>query len=36
VPARVEQIINVAKGAIPRLETILKGVAKSIYETEIR
>ena len=36
VSARVEQIINVAKGAIPRLETILKGVAKSIYETEIR
>jgi purine-nucleoside phosphorylase len=36
VPARVDEIINVAKGAIPRLETILKGVAKSIYETEIR
>jgi purine-nucleoside phosphorylase len=36
VPATVEEIIDVAKGAIPQLETILKGVAKKIYETEIR
>jgi purine-nucleoside phosphorylase len=36
VPATVEDIIEVAQGAIPRLETILKGVAKKIYETEIR
>jgi purine-nucleoside phosphorylase len=36
VPATVEEIIDVAKKAIPLLETILKGVAKKIYETEIR
>ena len=36
VPATVEEIIDVAKRAIPLLETILKGVAKDIYETEIR
>jgi purine-nucleoside phosphorylase len=36
VPATVEEIIDVAKRAIPPLETILKGVAKDIYETEIR
>ena len=36
VPATVEEIIDVAKRTIPLLETILKGVAKKIYETEIR
>jgi purine-nucleoside phosphorylase len=36
VPATVEEIIAVAQRAVPRLETILKGVAKKIYETEIR
>jgi purine-nucleoside phosphorylase len=36
VPATVEEIIDVAKRAIPLLKTILKGVAKNIYETEIR
>ena len=36
VPATVEEIIDVAKRTIPLLETILKGVAKDIYETEIR
>ncbi len=36
VPATVEEIIDVAKRTIPLLETILKGVAKNIYETEIR
>jgi purine-nucleoside phosphorylase len=36
VPATVEDIVDVAQGAIPRLETILKGVAKKIYDTEIR
>jgi purine-nucleoside phosphorylase len=35
-PATVEEIIEVAKGAIPLLATIMKGVAKKIYETEIR
>jgi purine-nucleoside phosphorylase len=36
VPATVEEIIEVAKRTVPRLETILNGVAKKIYETEIR
>jgi purine-nucleoside phosphorylase len=36
VPATVEEIIDVAKGTIPLLETILEGVTKKIYETEIR
>ena len=36
VPATVEEIIDVAKRTIPLLETILNGVAKNIYETEIR
>ena len=36
VPATVEEIIEVAKGATPLLETIMKGVAEKIYETEIR
>ena len=36
VPATVEEIIDVAKAAIPLLKTILGGVAKKIYETEIR
>ena len=35
-PATVVEIIEVAKGAIPLLATIMKGVAKKIYETEIR
>jgi len=36
VPATVEEIIEVAEGATPLLETIMKGVTKKIYETEIR
>ena len=36
VPATVEEIIEVAKGATPLLEMIIKGVIKKIYETEIR
>ena len=36
IPATVEEIIEVAKGATPLLETIMKGVAEKIYETEIR
>ncbi len=36
VPASVEEIIEVAQKTAPLLETILKGVAKQIYETEIR
>ena len=36
VPASVEDIIAVAQEAAPSLEKILKGVAKKIYETEIR
>jgi purine-nucleoside phosphorylase len=36
VPAKVEEIIEVARGAAPLLETIMKGVAGKIYETEIR
>jgi purine-nucleoside phosphorylase len=36
VPASVEEIIAVAQKAAPLLETILKGVAKRIYEVEIR
>ncbi len=35
VPASVEEIIEVAQKAAPLLETILEGVAKKIYETEI-
>lgn len=35
VPASVEEIIEVARKAAPLLETILEGVAKKIYETEI-
>jgi purine-nucleoside phosphorylase len=35
-PATVEEIISVAKRAVPQLEMILKGVARQIYETEIR
>ena len=35
VPASVEDIIEVAQKAAPRLETIIKGVARQIYETEI-
>ena len=36
VPATVEEIIEVAKGAIPLLATIMEGVAEKTYETEIR
>jgi len=36
VPATVEEIIEVAEGATPLLETIMKGITKKIYETEIR
>ncbi|MGD8993272.1 MAG: purine-nucleoside phosphorylase [Desulfobacterales bacterium] len=36
VPASVEEIIAVAQKAAPSLETILKKVARKIYETEIR
>ena len=36
VPATVEEIIEVAKGAIPLLETIMKGITENIYENEIR
>jgi purine-nucleoside phosphorylase len=36
VPATVEEIIEVAKGTTPLLETIMKGVSIKIYETEIR
>ena len=36
VPATVEEIIEVAKGATPLLETIIKGITEKIYETEIR
>jgi purine-nucleoside phosphorylase len=36
VPATVEEIIEVAKGATPLIETIMKGVSERIYETEIR
>ena len=36
VPATVEEIIEVAKTATPLLETIMKGIAEKIYETEIR
>ncbi len=36
VPATVEEIIDVAKGAAPVLEKIIKGVTEKIYETEIR
>ena len=36
VPATVEEIIEVARGATPLLETIMKGVTEEIYETEIR
>jgi purine-nucleoside phosphorylase len=36
IPATVEEIIEVAKRAIPPLEKIMKGVAEKIYETEIR
>lgn len=35
VPASVEEIIAVAQKAAPLLETIFKGVARKIYETEI-
>jgi purine-nucleoside phosphorylase len=35
-PATVEEIIEVARRATPLLETIMKGVAGKIYETEIR
>lgn len=35
VPATVDEIIEVAKGATPLLETIMKGVTEKIYETEI-
>ena len=36
IPATVEEIIEVAKSATPKLEIIMKGVAEKIYETEIR
>ncbi len=36
VPATVEEIIEVAQKTAPLLKAILKGVAKKIYETEIR
>ena len=36
VPASVEKIIAVAQRAAPSLETILKEVARKVYETEIR
>jgi len=36
VPATVEEIIEVAKGAISLMTTIINGVAEKIYETEIR
>ena len=35
-PATVEEIIEVAKGAVPLLKTIMKGITENIYETEIR
>ena len=35
-PATVEEIIEVARGAIPLLETIMKGITENIYENEIR
>lgn len=35
VPASVEEIIEVARGAIPLLQTIMKGVTGKIYATEI-
>jgi purine-nucleoside phosphorylase len=36
IPATVEEIIAVARGAAPLLEKIMKGVAEKIYESEIR
>jgi purine-nucleoside phosphorylase len=36
VPASVEEIIEVAKGATPLLQAIITGIAEKIYETEIR
>ncbi|MEJ2220358.1 MAG: purine-nucleoside phosphorylase [Desulfobacterales bacterium] len=36
VPATVEEIIAVAKGATPLLEIIIKGITEKIYETELR
>jgi purine-nucleoside phosphorylase len=36
VPASVEEIIAVAQKTAPSLETMLKGIANKIYETEIR
>ena len=36
VPASVEEIIEVAKGATPLLKSIINGMAEQIYETEIR
>ncbi len=36
VPASVEEIIEVARGAIPLLQTIMKGVTEAVYATEIR
>jgi purine-nucleoside phosphorylase len=36
IPATVEEIIAVAKGATALLEKIMKGVAEKIYESEIR
>jgi purine-nucleoside phosphorylase len=35
-PATVEEIIEVAEAATPRLKTIIEGVAERIYEVEIR
>lgn len=35
-PASVEEIIAVAQKAAPSLETIVKGIARKIYEVEIR
>ena len=36
VPATVEEIIAVAKGATPLLETIIHGLTETIHETELR
>ena len=36
VPASVEEIIEVAKGATPLMKSIINGMAEQIYETEIR
>jgi purine-nucleoside phosphorylase len=35
VPASVEEIIEMARGSIPLLQTIMKGITEKIYATEI-